>query len=100
MNVAQRLLALLGVIGLGTVATATHALAQDAQSADELVREAQLQCERALEENTIEALEEYLRKYPKAPTTCKVLALAALNEFSPDGPNGFDPSPDSGGYGG
>lgn len=44
-------------------------------------------CERALKLNTIEALEDYLRRYPDASTACNALALDALNRFGQPGAN-------------
>ena len=49
------------------------------------VKEAELACEQALRIGTIEALEEYLHRYPNAPTACKALALNSLSQFSPNG---------------
>jgi hypothetical protein len=44
----------------------------------------QCACEAALEENTIQALEEFLRKYPPGPkpSACGALALNALSTFA------------------
>ncbi|AZO24726.1 hypothetical protein EJ070_31365 [Mesorhizobium sp. M1E.F.Ca.ET.045.02.1.1] len=49
------------------------------------VKEAELACEQALKIGTIEALEDYLHRYPNAPTACKALALNSLAQFSADG---------------
>ncbi len=94
-RISQHLLGLLGIMGLGVVTTG-HA---DAQSRDDLLRQAELACDRALQENTIEALEEYLRLFPNAPTSCKVLALNALSSFSPSDGDGPQPTANSS-YGG
>jgi hypothetical protein len=44
----------------------------------------QCACEAALKENTIQALEEFLRKFPpgRKPSACGALALNALSEFA------------------
>jgi hypothetical protein len=49
------------------------------------VKEAELACEQALRLGSIEALENYLHRYPDAPTACKALALDTLSQFSPNG---------------
>ncbi|OHV86865.1 hypothetical protein [Mesorhizobium sp. ORS 3428] len=49
------------------------------------VKEAELACERALKIGTIEALEDYLHRYPNAPTACKALALNSLAQFAASG---------------
>jgi len=46
------------------------------------VKEAELACEQALKTGTIEALEDYLHRYPNAPTACKALALNSLGQFA------------------
>ena len=80
MNLSQRFLAFIGVFGAGIVSSTSpsHAI-----TADEM-EQARLACDRALQENTIAALEEYLRLHPRAPTACKVLALEALGKYSPN----------------
>ena len=63
------------------------------------VKEAELACEQALRTGTIEALEDYLHRFPNAPTACKALALNSLSQFGPEG--GDSPGGDGGnGYGG
>jgi hypothetical protein len=49
------------------------------------VKEAELACEQALKVGTIEALEDYLHRYPNAPTACKALALNSLSQFAANG---------------
>ncbi|TPL96860.1 hypothetical protein FJ960_25500 [Mesorhizobium sp. B2-3-11] len=49
------------------------------------VKEAELACEQALKIGTIEALEDYLHRYPNAPTACKALALNSLSQFAAGG---------------
>jgi len=63
------------------------------------VKEAELACEQALKIGTIEALEDYLHRYPNAPTACKALALNTLAQFNPNGGDG-DHGDGGGGYGG
>jgi hypothetical protein len=52
------------------------------------VKEAELACEQALKTGTIEALEDYLHRYPNAPSACKALALNSLSQFGPGGGDG------------
>ncbi|MGX5842561.1 hypothetical protein ACWGTI_17740 [Mesorhizobium sp. ArgA1] len=59
------------------------------------VQEAELACEQALKIGTIEALEDYLHRYPDAPSACKALALNSLGQF---GPEGGDPKGGDGGH--
>lgn len=49
------------------------------------IKEAELACEQALKIGTIEALEDYLHRYPNAPTACKALALNSLSQFAANG---------------
>ena len=64
------------------------------------VKEAELACEQALKIGTIEALENYLHRYPNAPTACKALALNSLSQFSPTGRTlGGGGDPGGGNYG-
>jgi len=62
------------------------------------VKEAELACEQALRTGTIEALEDYLHRFPNAPTACKALALNSLSQFGADA--GTRSNGESGGYGG
>jgi len=65
------------------------AFSDAAQATTEVgVKEAELACEQALKIGTIEALEDYLHRYPNAPTACKALALNSLSQFGPGGGNG------------
>ncbi|TIT62144.1 MAG: hypothetical protein E5W60_15435 [Mesorhizobium sp.] len=63
------------------------------------IQEAELACEQALKIGTIEALEDYLHRYPNAPTACKALALNTLAQFNPNGGDGNN-GDGGGGYGG
>jgi hypothetical protein len=49
------------------------------------IKEAELACEQALKIGTIEALEDYLHRFPNAPTACKALALNSLSQFAAGG---------------
>jgi hypothetical protein len=55
---------------------------------DVRVKEAELACEQALKIGTIEALENYLHRYPNAPTASNALALNSLSQFAAEGGNG------------
>jgi hypothetical protein len=86
-------------LGSGTIGQVEAAPADTAPqiAQRELIEEA---CRDALERNTIEALEEFLRKYPESDTACQTLALDALNRFA-DTVNDGDSGGDGGeGYGG
>ena len=94
-------LAALGALG-ASVAVSNVGQAQTV-SIDFRAEEA---CQQALEAGTIEALEEFLFRYPDAPRECRVLALSQLSAFSPN-PTTPDPNrPEisanaaQGGYGG
>ena len=86
------LIALLGILGLGgglTVSRSAQAADMDFSAVSYQCdpREEQCACEEALKKNTIEALEEFLRKYPpgRKPSACGALALNALTQFDCDG---------------
>lgn len=85
MDPRKQLLTTLSAValGVGSFALSAQAAVQGPQcttSAEECA------CEDALKANTIEALEEFLRKYPPGMngegSACTALALAALNDFS------------------
>ncbi|WP_192181340.1 hypothetical protein [Mesorhizobium amorphae] len=78
---------LLGGLSILGVSVAFSNVAQ-AQMAVAPVKEAELACEQALRIGTIEALEDYLHRYPNAPTACKALALNSLSQFAAGGGNG------------
>lgn len=62
----------------------------------------QCACEAALKENTIQALEEFLRKFPpgKKPSACGALALDAIKRFAcSDGGGTGNCGNGGGGYG-
>jgi len=58
-------------------------------------------CRQALEVNTIEALEEFLRNFPNGSSACRALALNSLGSFqgADDDPEPGDGGPEAG-YGG
>ena len=84
---------LLGGLSLLGLSVAFSGAAQ--ASIDVGVKESELACEQALKTGTIEALEDYLHRYPNAPTACKALALNSLGQFA-----GGDGSKDHGEGGG
>jgi hypothetical protein len=90
MKIHKRLLLALAAFGLGTTSLTAPGLAQ-APSQVATLDNGEEACEAALRENTIEAIEEFLRKYPDS--ACRVLAMNALQSFEPDGPG--DPGPPS-----
>lgn len=59
------------------------------------------ECREALEAGTIDALEDFLRRYPDGNSACYALAYNALGQFSPNG-RPSDSSGEGGGgrYGG
>lgn len=100
MRIVSYLFTVLGIVGIG-VSTPSQASAQ--MTFAQMQQDAELACEAALKEDTIEALEEYLRKYPLASTACRALAQNALGGFGPS--NQGDSGPDrtsfgDGNYGG
>lgn len=101
MDPRKQLLTTLSAValGIGGFALSAQATVQGPQCTTSAE---QCACEDALKANTIEALEEFLRKYPPGVngqgSACTALALAALNEFSngqqstaPDRPGGGTP---------
>jgi len=69
----------LGAVGINTSSAPLHpAAAQVASDSGE-----QEACERALEENTIEALEAFLQQYPNGDSGCRASASIALSAFEP-----------------
>ena len=103
MTAIKYWLAALSVFALGS---ATNAYVVPAEAKKVTVAEIERACERALRQNTIEALESFLNKYPPTKyhndVACYALALGALNEFNNnDGEvnDRGDPPPGNGGYG-
>jgi hypothetical protein len=102
MTAFRHWLATLSVFALGG---ATHAFIDTAEAKKVTVAEIERACDRALRANTIEALENFLHKYPpgkyRNEVACYALALGALNNFSGNNGNeGNDRGQSrSGGYG-
>jgi hypothetical protein len=82
MTAIKHWLATLSVFAFGGI---TYTAA-DAKTVS--VAEIERACERALRANTVEALEDFLHKYPakkyRNDVACYALALGALNEFGND----------------
>ena len=81
MKALKLIIVAFGSLGIGAT-VASGAYAQDIDVAS-LQFEAEEACRVALQKSTIEALEEYLNKYPQASTACRALATEALHQFSP-----------------
>ena len=100
MTAFRHWLAALSVFALGGV---TQSYVQPVEAKKVNIAEIERACERALRANTIEALEEFLHKYPpkkyQNDVACYALALGALNEFSGDDRGPTNGSPGDGGYG-
>ncbi|MEW9838696.1 hypothetical protein [Mesorhizobium marinum] len=82
---------------LGSSSVASFGAISDANAqSNSRLRTEQEACQRALRENSIDALEEFLRKFPQGDSACRALALNALNGFQPsepgEGSNKTDPS--------
>ncbi len=102
MKIWKKLLAgAASIVGVAVVAESGAFIsgARAATNEADLKKQAELACLEALEKDTIEALEEFLRKYSNVDTTCTAKALDALNDFGADNgepPGGGNPG---GGYG-
>lgn len=83
MTAFRHWLATLSVFAFGGV---THSYIDNAEAKKVTAAEIERACERALRANTIEALENFLHKYPprkyRNEVACYALALGALNEFN------------------
>ncbi|MFN4143944.1 hypothetical protein [Aestuariivirga sp.] len=97
------------VFGVGTVAGATSAVFESGTAyAAYSEQEVERACRKALEENTVEALEEFFYKYPPKlyrDTACYALALDAVRDRSQTsnpkgGGAGTGGNQGGGGYGG
>ena len=101
------LIALFGVVGLGgglTISSSAQAADVDFTNVTYQCNphDEQCACEEALKENTIQALEEFLRKYPpgRKPSACGALALSALSKYAcENGGNTSNHCEGGGGYG-
>lgn len=69
----------LRTLPLGLVAAATPVVVAEVRA--EVKTPEEWACEAALKKNTIEALEEFLARYPDPNSACGALALEALNGF-------------------
>lgn len=105
MTAIRHWLATLSVFALGG-ATASYIQPADAKKVT--TAEIERACEAALAQNSIEALEAFLHKYPpgkyRNEVACYALALGTLNNFgNSDHQNGADKNnnntPNGGGYG-
>ncbi len=97
MNFHQRWLLALAALGMGTAALPSAGISQVSSQITALEEVERRACEEALRENTIEALEEFLLRHPNS--SCRVLALNALQSFAPGGEPVAGPGPGFGGYG-
>lgn len=61
-------------------------------------REEELACERALEQNTLQALERYLRDYPRGSSACRALAFNAISGLDGGKERGGGPGTRNNGY--
>jgi hypothetical protein len=100
MTAFRHWLATLSVFALGGV---TQGYIHPAEAKKVTVAEIERACERALRANTIEALEDFLHKYPprkyRNDVACYALALGALGDFGPKGKNSDEHTPRGGGGG-
>lgn len=90
MRIQNVLLTLLGVFGfsIGGGAASSYPAQAAVQQCNGLTEEEC--CQLALEKNSIEALEEFLRLYPRSDTACGALATTARSQLgreSHDNPN-------------
>ena len=106
MRMLSRVLGALGLFGVSAASVLGPVAAQQTQQAqidtDLQLREREA-CEDALRRNTIEALEEFLIRYPNGTEACQTLALNALAAFGPPEGGQGGPRPDHPGnigYGG
>jgi hypothetical protein len=98
MNLGKQFLTILGVIALGTSVYASSAQAATLQRCEAManpVRQAQCACEAALEQNTVEALEEFLARYGDLNTACTARAFVPYNNNRPDNDREINTPPGS-----
>lgn len=85
MSSRKRVLAVLGALGFGVAGIAGTVQAAAVKCTSE-----ECACERALEQNTVEALEDFLKQYPqdasREGSACAALAVPPSDQIStPDG---------------
>lgn len=101
-TVLSQIIAWPGVLGVsgGLIASgAAQAADLDLSQYQRSPLDEQSACEAALKKNTIQALEEFLRKYPpgRKPSACGALALNALSKFACNGGGGTNNCGNGGG---
>lgn len=100
MSVKSWIATLMGVIGMGGAHGVTDASAQGLLDLSKPFAQRQAEadeaCRRALEADTVEALEEYMREYWWARNAC----LAVAQSLAPQGGAGGPGIDGAGGYGG
>lgn len=105
MKIQKVFFTILGVFGfsLGGGLTASYPAQADVLQCNVVSNELSEEecCQLALEKNTIEALEEFLRLYPpgRSNSACSALAATALLTFGPDEPGTTNDPPNDPGYG-
>lgn len=95
MDTRKHLLATLSALALGAAVPAAYSATPPSSASVEFCAPGQSEeecaCDSALKANTIEALEEFIRRYPPGragATACTAVALEALAKFtSPEAPN-------------
>ena len=103
MKIQKVLVAIFGVFGFSLNIAGSMMASHPAQAAVQQCNGLSEEecCQLALEKNTIEALEEFLRMYPpgRGNSACSALALTALSEFGEHESHDITPPPHDGGYG-
>jgi hypothetical protein len=110
MRISKYFAVFLGAAGISTVGLYGSAAAADLvqtceqvgsglSNQSERAKQAECACEAALDEGTIEALEDFLRNYPWADTACRARALEELFRYSDNSPPIFFDRPNDPGYG-
>ena len=111
MRISKYFAVILSAAGISTVGASSSTTAADlVQSCEQVgfsaqsdaARLAECACEAALNDGSIEALEDFLRMYPGADTACRAKALEGLLRYTDESPPPitFDRfRPDAPGYG-
>ena len=103
MKIQKVLIAIFGVFGFSLAGgvTASYPAQAAVQQCNGLSEEEC--CQLALEKNTIEALEEFLRLFPpgrsKGDNACSALAMSALSQFGNPAPRDDSNHENGGNYG-